>query len=180
MKHYQKKSGFTLIELLVVVLIIGILSAVALPQYQVAVTKSRLATLIPVVSSLVTNLDMYYLANGTYPTSSDGNFPLDIALPAGCVQDQGAINVSCGINMQIDIMTSNPVVLGCLKKEKIGYIKWANVSAHPNIGLCLAGADNTVANQVCRSMGGAESNLPSDSFSAYCLNGAAAKVYLLP
>lgn len=62
----HKNAGFTLIELLVVVLIIGILSAVALPQYQKAVEKSRVATMYPLIKSLVDAEQVYFTANGEY------------------------------------------------------------------------------------------------------------------
>ena len=67
----KNKQAFTLIELLVVVLIIGILAAVAVPQYQKAVDKARLAQIRPFINGIIQAQHVYYLANGIYAYSFD-------------------------------------------------------------------------------------------------------------
>lgn len=61
---YKKNRGFTLIEVLVVVLIIGILAAVALPQYQKAVAKAEAVKFAAFIHATQTALNMYVLEHG--------------------------------------------------------------------------------------------------------------------
>ena len=76
------KKGFTLIELLVVVLIIGILSAVALPQYAKAVEKARMAEAVIAVEKIAQAQQIYKMANGNF-TRDINDLGLDFAATDG-------------------------------------------------------------------------------------------------
>lgn len=76
----RRTNGFTLLELLVVVLVIGILAAIALPQYQKAVDRSRWTPMLQMERIISRAQEMYYMANGKYASNFEElglDYPLE-------------------------------------------------------------------------------------------------------
>ena len=112
----KNNQAFTLIELLVVVLIIGILAAVALPQYKKAIIKSRVANIMPVLTAIREAQEVYHMANGQYSLDAS---ELGIELPAPCSVihspwDEATNNnlLSCGKYFVIDIRSGSDETAG--------------------------------------------------------------------
>ncbi len=155
MKNYQNKKGFTLIELLVVVLIIGILSAVALPKYQTAVDKSRYTQLIAYVSAVKDAQERYYMENGEYTTDLEN---LDISL-AGFSGSNGVYQKNNSRFIlsfsHINDMASGGVVHIRDTRAEVSYFEY--IDRHPTKAgrrECRAGTRTERAKKICLSLGG--------------------------
>ena len=134
-------AGFTLIELLVVVLIIGVLAAVALPQYTKAVEKSRTAEVVTLLGDVMTGERIYQLSQGEYTTDLSA---LDIDITGVNVSNFSA---SMGINGDGSVTMSATRING---GSANGYILGANMTLDGVITRYCDDADSNV--KICSSM----------------------------
>ena len=67
----RSKKGFTLIELLIVVAIIGILAAIAIPQFSAYRQKAYNSASNSDVKNIKTGMEAYMAENQAYPTALD-------------------------------------------------------------------------------------------------------------
>ncbi len=154
-KSYYLPKGFTLIELLVVVLIIGILGAVAIPQYQKAVAKSRATEAFILLQTIRQAQEVYYLTNQNY---TDNLNDLDISIPADQIgakwwaKDDTRPNTyiySCHTSGTCAAVAANRAILPVLQTR----FDFVNSDDGTGSGLyCVSKDKNNLAAQICKAM----------------------------
>ena len=145
----KNSKGFTLIELMVVVAIIGILSSVALPAYQVYIQRSEVVEALSMAGTLRENINQYYVEALEFPAD---NQTAGVPLPeflignriTGVEVENGALHVTLGNKaskpLQGKVLTFRPaVVIG----SPVSPISWLCGYDTPVTGMQAVGENRT-------------------------------------
>ncbi|HPO08962.1 MAG TPA: prepilin-type N-terminal cleavage/methylation domain-containing protein [bacterium] len=109
MKKHLRKSSFTLIELLIVVAIIGILAAIAVPNFLNAQVRAKVSRTLADFRSIATALESYYVDNQDYPRDFN-DIPAGYApnFPNNIVYSQSVNTRMITLTSPVNYMSSIP------------------------------------------------------------------------
>ena len=173
----KNKLGFTLIEMLVVVLIIGILAGIALPQYQMAVTKAKVASILPLMRRWKDALAEYKLQHGDYGNNTDG-YPdgttLGVNWPSDWNNGDCGDSLSCGNDYWRECLI-NEDSTGTLYCEHMTSDGWFRIFMYQpdepydedfrGMTVCIAEGD--AGDKICKALGGTLVDGYDDTYKLY-------------
>ena len=153
MAKLRDTEGFTLIELLIVVVIIGILAAIAIPQFSSTKEKAYDATAKSDLRNLMTAQEGHFADYQQYAatlapmTGTESSSTLLFAASSGIVTGGGGYNATPGIDVSVSGTPSN------------GYVATAR---HPASETCFfVGVGGTLAGEITKSTDNSCSDAPS-------------------
>lgn len=146
---WRTKQGFTLIELLVVVLIIGVLAAMALPQYRVAVGMSRASTMYAFMRGVDQAQQAFYMANNRYATTFDA---LSVGIPPGFTKvNEKRITKGRTACFIMSSLGEENISIKC--SDGLSGVSMEKYHKN-NFYICWADKTKEIENQICRSLSG--------------------------
>ena len=157
----KNKLGFTLIEMLVVVLIIGILAGIALPQYQMAVTKAKVASILPLMRRWYDALQEYKLQHNGYEDLdySTGAATLGVNWPSDWKHGNAACgdNINCGNDYWTDCYANegDAGYVYCFSKENFSIdIYPPDYDQEFRSGKIMCTFQDDKSEKICKALGG--------------------------
>lgn len=157
--------GFTLMEILIAVITVAVLTTIALPQYQKAVTKSSYHSLFSIAQAIHTGQEHFYLTNNHYANELS---ELDVSAQSNPLED-ASIRLHNDESNNYTLLTRNG-----LNNTLVVYN--SHSPSNPDSVLCEAEQENTIATWLCETaMHGTpvESGSITPGYVAYALTGSA-------
>ena len=160
-KIKKGSQGFTLLELLVVVVIIGLLTAISIPQYKKVVLRANLSKGISFVEILYQAQQSYYLAHNTFANNLTD---LDISLPQGCTEKLQSTEYTYVCSFGRFYSSGFDSIYFIVSDQSIAYVKHLldhyvstakpKVTLKANKRYCFAKPKKPIAREVCKDIGG--------------------------
>ena len=134
MRIRSGQAGFTLIELLIVVAIIGILAAIAVPQYQTYTKKAKFSEVVNATSAFKTQIEACYNETNAFSSCDNGSGGVSASL--GAVGNTVSVSVTDGVITATGSSTVDDKTFTLSPTSTAGGVQWSKGGSCTGAGYC--------------------------------------------